>query len=141
MGYRVVIGRHKVLFQHLFEGTEEDLKGSQGSWPQAIYLTCDPNMSAIYSTKMSSFHVVFRSSCHKGHDQTDNKPILNKRNKNTFTVFHQNICGLLNKKEELLNSLMKHSPQIICISEHHLNDEELEGITLHSYTLGAKFCR
>ena len=77
----------------------------------------------------------------KDHDQTDNKPILNKRNKNTFTVFHQNICGLLNKKEELLNSLTKNSQQIICISEHYLNDEELEGITLHSYTLGAKFCR
>jgi hypothetical protein len=40
--------RHKVLFQHLSEGTEEDLKGSQDSWPQAIYLTCDLNMSAIY---------------------------------------------------------------------------------------------
>ena len=77
---------------------------------------------------------------HKDHDQTDNKSILNKRNKNTFTVFLQNICGLLNKKEELLNSLTKHSPQIICVSEHHLNDEELEG-TLHSYTVGAKFCR
>ena len=77
---------------------------------------------------------------HKDHDQTDNKLILNKRNKNTFTAFHQNICGLL-KKKELLSSLTKHSPQIICISEHHLNDEELKVITLHSYTLGAKFCR
>jgi exonuclease III len=51
------------------------------------------------------------------------------------------ICGLLNKKEEFLNSLTRNSPQIICITEHHLNDEELGGITLHPYTLGAKFCR
>jgi len=36
---------------------------------------------------------------------------------------------------------MKHSQQIIFISEHHLYDEELEGKTLHSYTLGAKLCR
>ena len=76
----------------------------------------------------------------KDHDQTDNKPILNKRNKNSFS-FPSNIYGLLNKKEDLLNSLTKHTPQIIHVSEHHLNDEELEGITLHSYTLGAKFCR
>jgi exonuclease III len=69
------------------------------------------------------------------------KPILNKQNKNTFTVFHQNIRGLLNKKEELLNSLTRNSPQIICIKEHHLTDEELEGITLHPYTLEAKFCK
>jgi hypothetical protein len=82
------------------------------------------------------------SHIHKDYDQTDNKLILKKRNKNTFTVFYQNMCGLLNKnKKELLNPLTKHSPQIIYVSEHHLNGEELEGITLHSYTLGAKFCR
>ena len=68
------------------------------------------------------------------------KPILNKHTENTFTVFHQNICGLL-KKEKLLNSLTRNSLQIILITEHHLIDEELEGITLHPYTLGAKFCR
>ena len=78
---------------------------------------------------------------HKDHDQTNNKLILNKRKKNTFTVFHQNICGLLNKKELLLKFLTKHFPKIICISEHHLNDEKLEGKTLHFYTFGAKFCR
>jgi exonuclease III len=47
----------------------------------------------------------------------------------------------LTKKEELLNSLKRNSLHIICISKHHLNKEELEGITLHSYTLEAKFCR
>jgi len=67
--------------------------------------------------------------------------LLNKHTKNTFTVFHEIICGLLNKKEELLNSLTRNSPQIICITEHHLIDEDLEGITLHPYTVGAKFCR
>jgi hypothetical protein len=75
------------------------------------------------------------------HDQSNKKRILNKQTKNTFTVFHQNICGLLKKKEELLNSLTRNSPQNICITEHHLIDEELEGITLHSYNFGAKFCR
>jgi len=65
---------------------------------------------------------------------------IDKQNKNTFTVFHQNICGLLNKKE-LLKSLTRNSLQIIGITEPHLTDEELESITLHSYTLGAQFCR
>jgi hypothetical protein len=55
--------------------------------------------------------------------------------------FHQNTCVLLNKKEELLNSLMSNSPQTICLTEHHLTDEELINMTLHPYTLGAKFCR
>ena len=81
------------------------------------------------------------TNIHKDHDQSNKKPILNKETKTTFTVFHQNICGLLNKKEELFNSLTRNSLQIICITEHHLIDEELGGITVHSYTLGAKCCR
>jgi hypothetical protein len=56
------VTRYKVLFQHLSGVTEEDLKGSQDSWPQAIYLSRDLNMSAVYSTKMFSFHVVFSLS-------------------------------------------------------------------------------
>jgi hypothetical protein len=74
------------------------------------------------------------TNIHKDHDQSNKKPISNKQIKKTFTFFHQNICGLLNKKEELLNSLTRNFPQIICITEHHLIDKELEGITLHSYT-------
>jgi len=48
---------------------------------------------------------------------------------------------LLNKEETLLNSLTRNFLKIICITEHHLTDEELEGATLHPYTLGARFCR
>ena len=81
------------------------------------------------------------NNIHKDHDQFNKKPISNKQTTNTFTGFHQNICGLLNNKEELRNSLTRNSPQIICITEYHLIDEEVEGITLNSYTLGAKFCR
>ena len=81
------------------------------------------------------------NNIHKDHDQTNKKPILYKQTENTFTVFHQNICGLLNKREELLNSLTRNSLQIIRVTEQHLIDEELEGLTLHPYTLGAEFCR
>jgi hypothetical protein len=38
----------------------------------------------------------------KDHDQFNKKLVLNKQNKNIFTVFHQNICGLLNKKKNYL---------------------------------------
>jgi hypothetical protein len=71
------------------------------------------------------------NNIHKDHDLSKKKWIWNKQTKNTFTVFHQNICGLLNKGEELLNSLTRNYSQIICITEHHLIDEELEGVTLH----------
>ena len=42
------------------------------------------------------------------HFQPDKKLIWNKHTENTFTIIHQNICSLLNKKEELLNSLIGH---------------------------------
>ena len=77
----------------------------------------------------------------KDHAQPDKKPIRNKHTENTFTVIHQNICSLLNKKEELLNSLIGISPKIVCITEHHLLDEELEGMPLYPCTLVAKCCR
>jgi len=72
--------------------------------------------------------LIMTNNVHEDHDQ---KPIPNKQTENTFTVFHQNICGL-NKREELLNSLTRNFPQIICITEHHLTDKELEGVILHS---------
>jgi hypothetical protein len=51
------------------------------------------------------------------------KLISNKQNKDSLTVFHYNICGPLNKKEELLDSLTRNSPQIICKTEHRLIEE------------------
>lgn len=77
---------------------------------------------------------------HKDHDSSKNLTPI-KQADNIFTVFHQNLFGLLNKREALLISLLSVSPRIICITEHHLVDEELESITLHPYTLAAKFCR
>jgi len=71
------------------------------------------------------------NNIHKDHDQSNKQPALNKQNKNSLTVFQQNICGLPNKKEDLLNSLTRNSPQIICIKHHRLIDEDLQGITLY----------
>jgi exonuclease III len=85
---------------------------------------------------------VCRATTNNGYKyHTHLKPKPTKYAENAFTIFHQNICGLPNKQEELLHSLTDHTPQIICLTEHHLHDEELEGRTLNQYTLGAKFCR
>jgi len=50
------------------------------------------------------------NNTYKDHDQSNKKLILNKHTENTFTVFHQNICGLPNKKEELLKLFNKKLP-------------------------------
>jgi hypothetical protein len=41
----------------------------------------------------------------------------------------------------LINSLFPKFPHILCFSEHHLKQIELEQINLERYKLGAAYCR
>ena len=56
---------------------------------------------------------------------------------NSFTVFHQNIRGLLNKSEELISSLSPDFPQVLCLTEHHLKYFEIDFLYMNQYKLGA----
>ena len=63
-------------------------------------------------------------------------------NNNTdLVIFHQNIRGLYNKVDELLDLWTKYFPHILCLTEHHLYDHEINSIYVNGYTLGAKYCR
>jgi exonuclease III len=59
----------------------------------------------------------------------------------SLKIFHQNICGLRHKTNELLCSLYPDLPHIICLTEHHLNSIELNSIVIDNYKLGANYCR
>jgi hypothetical protein len=67
----------------------------------------------------------------------DNQIISNT----TLKVFHQNIRGLRNKLDELYCHLSHDLLHIICMSEHHLKDFELQLTYFSDYTLAAKYCR
>ena len=58
-----------------------------------------------------------------------------------FEILHQNVRGLSHKIDEFLISLLPNSPQILCLTEHHLRNEEIANVNLDQYTLGAQFCR
>jgi hypothetical protein len=58
-----------------------------------------------------------------------------------FLKVYQNIRGLFGKTEQLLNSLSYDLPHIICLTEHHLKEYEINSIFLENYVLGAKFSR
>jgi hypothetical protein len=60
---------------------------------------------------------------------------------NSITIFHQNICGLKGKMDELLYSMPPNSPHILFFSEHHLKKFELYQINVDGHRLGAAYCR
>ena len=62
------------------------------------------------------------------------------RNK-SVKIFHRNIRGLGNKCNQLYCHLHHDLPHILCLSEHHLSESELQLIHLTNYSLGANYCR
>jgi len=57
----------------------------------------------------------------------------------SITIFHQNICGLKGKTDELISSMSPDFPHILCFSEHHLKKTELDQINIDGYRLGAAY--
>ena len=55
---------------------------------------------------------------------------------NSVTIYHQNIRSVTNKSRKLsINLHINHiQPHIICITEHHLKNSEINRFTLHGYT-------
>jgi exonuclease III len=49
--------------------------------------------------------------------------------------------GIINKTEELLLSFTSELPHIICLSEHHLKDYEINTISLNQYILASQYSR
>jgi exonuclease III len=77
-------------------------------------------------------------------DSNQNSPGSMHKDNNTsknFTIYHQNIRGISSKIDEFQVSLYHNTPQVICLSEHHLKMEEIPNIKLDQYKLGTSFCR
>ena len=60
---------------------------------------------------------------------------------NTITILHQNICSLKRKTNELISSMSPNFPHVLCFSEHHLKDFQLNQISIDGYKLGAAHSR
>lgn len=61
-----------------------------------------------------------------------------------LTIFHQNICGIKNKINELIVSILEIKPHIICLTEHHLCDTDSNSSFLPNipnYKLAAIYSR
>jgi exonuclease III len=61
--------------------------------------------------------------------------------KSVLQIYHQNIQGIKWKTDEILDFLSPALPHVLCFSEHHLNQYEIEHLCINNYTLGANYCR
>jgi len=62
--------------------------------------------------------------------------------KRNLTMFHKNIRGLATNKIDDLTIYLQMNPiHVLCITEHHLDCNEIETIHLPNYNLNTKFCR
>ena len=59
---------------------------------------------------------------------------------NSFAIYHQNICGLKGKTDELISSMCPNLPHILCLSEHHLKYTELNQINIEGFQLCTAYC-
>jgi exonuclease III len=59
-----------------------------------------------------------------------------------LNIFHQNIRGLRNKGKVLINSFVLDSvnPDILCLSELHIEEQDLLNLTLQGDSLGSSYC-
>ena len=64
-----------------------------------------------------------------------------RSNPENIKIFHQNIRGLRHKGDELLIALSNINPLVLCLSEHHLSNEEIKHMHKNQYSLGAHFSR
>jgi hypothetical protein len=52
-----------------------------------------------------------------------------------FAVFHQNV------RTDRYNYSHTPPPHVLCLTEHHCKEQEIESLAIDHYRLGAKFCR
>jgi hypothetical protein len=77
-------------------------------------------------------------SIHQDHPRNVNPPSRN--NNADLRICYQNIRGLWNKVDELLNFWSAEFPHILFLTEHHLCDHEINSTCIKYYNLGAKYC-
>ena len=57
-------------------------------------------------------------------DRTHNKKSYTDKITGNMNIYHQNVRGLATKLGELIGHLHPHYPQIMCITEHHLKQQQ-----------------
>jgi hypothetical protein len=63
------------------------------------------------------------------HEVTNKNDDIN----NLLKIYHQNIWGLKGKTNELMLPLLTEAPHLICLTEHHLKNYEIDATPISDY--------
>jgi hypothetical protein len=77
----------------------------------------------------------------KNHNRMKQSTSNNDYNNSSLTVYHQNIRGINNKINELVNQWGSKISPLIWLTKHHLSNTEISCVNFDSYNLGSYFCR
>ena len=65
---------------------------------------------------------------HLNKHKNSTEPVINKSA--NLKIFHRNIRGIRNKMDELMLHLPECPPQVLCLTEHHLKDFEINNLCI-----------
>ena len=81
------------------------------------------------------------SECIKEHNSLNRNKLLSNNVTTPLLIYHQNIRGLRNKIDELFILFSENVPHILCFTEHHLLNDEINSLYINPYNLGTSYCR
>ena len=73
--------------------------------------------------------------------RNNNLRFIDNDNNKVLRIYHQNICGLGSKTNDLRVLLHPNLPHILCLTEHHLRQFQIQHVAMDDYILGAEFSR
>jgi hypothetical protein len=101
---------------------------------------------SAYTKSQEDIYDDYQNLCSKLNYNSDDISLVRKYSNNrqdkgvdivdSLRVFHQNIRGLKGKTDELDLHLLDVTPHIICLTEHHLKDHEIDIMSIPQYKLG-----
>ena len=98
-----------------------------------------PEKTYIHNLKYAPVKVIHQNRT--SNSMEANLGFLDSDGDQVLRIYHQNICGLGSKANDLLVSLYPDLPHTLCLTEHHLRQFQLQLRTLDSYVLGVEYSR
>ena len=99
------------------------------------------NHNKCYSAVTTNFDDLNYNATHMTPTYLSNRHLHKVDLNNNFRILHQNLRGLYRKTDEFLISVAHNYPHIVCLTEHHLRNEEISLINFGQYRLATYYCR